>query len=244
MVGSVVYARVITRYSYLISLFLIKSNTTVLATGLNTEQLLGTYGEYVVTGSDFNFDEPEQASTFNADPEPKDIGMLQQVTNLSPDCERIPGYCTTFESDLLVDLNPDFFIVHGYADSPWGFSNFTEQVLAVFPETKIIYNDVSLEGDDCQTHENCYGISMIDLIEQYRELAAFLNLEEPAELEQDYVDLCATASKFSENMKIAHEKGIRTMAAYVDPSTAFYASPVDDVSCFIRFLPYDLFFKI
>merc|ERR1719413_183978 len=30
-------------------------------------------------------------------------------------------------------------------------------------------------------------------------------------------------------MKMAHDKGIRTMAAYVDPSSAFYASPVNDI---------------
>jgi hypothetical protein len=42
--------------------------------------------------------------------------------------------------------------------------------------------------------------------------------------------LCAAATGFAANMKLAHEKGIRTMAAYVDPSSAFYASPVNDVS--------------
>lgn len=203
--------------------------TSLFDYGLTTNQLIGTYGEYVVTGSDFDFDEPEQTSSFNADPEPEDIKMLQQVSNLSPTCERTPGYCTAFDTDMLVDLDPDFLIVHGYADSPWAFSNFTEQVLGDFPETKIIYNDVSLKGDDCQTHENCYGISMIDLIDHYRKLATFLNLEEPAGLEEDYSELCAAANEFSGNMKTAHEKGIRTMAAYVDPSTAFYASPVDDM---------------
>jgi hypothetical protein len=71
---------------------------------------------------------------------------------------------------------------------------------------------------------------MIDVVEQYRELAAFLNLEEPAALKEDFASLCAAATDFAANMKLAHEKGIRTMAAYVDPSSAFYASPVNDVS--------------
>ena len=191
---------------------------------------MGTYGEYVVSGSDYDFDEPEQASTYNADPEPEDIVKLQSVTNLSPDCERIPGYCTLFDSDLLLELNPDYLIVHGYAENPWGFSNFTEQIESIFPTTQIIYNDVSLKGDDCFEHENCYGLSMIDMIEQYKKLALFLNVEEPTQLQQDYVDLCTAATQFTEHMKTAHDKGIRTMASYVDPSTAFYASPVDDVS--------------
>jgi hypothetical protein len=182
-----------------------------------------------VSGSDFDFDQPEQSSSYSADPEPSDIAKLLQTVNLSPDCERTPGYCTAFNITTLVELDPDYLIVHGYADSPWGFANFTE-VKEAFPETKIIYNDISLKGDDCTVHENCYGKSMIDVIEQYRELAVFLNLEEPAALEEDFATLCAAATAFAGNMQLAHEKGIRTMAAYVDPSSAFYASPVNDVS--------------
>lgn len=196
--------------------------------GLGTDQLLGTYGEYVVSGSDFDFEKPEQTSSYNADPEPEDIAKLLQTTNISPECERVPGYCTSFDINILIDLDPDFLVVHGYAGSPWGFSNFTEVELA-FPTSKIIYNDVSLEGKDCSTYENCFGKSMIDLIEQYQELAVFLNLEEPEKLKEDMAALCEAATEFSVHMQGAHEKGIRAMAAYVDPSNAFYASPINDV---------------
>ena len=209
--------------------FLTKRFLPFFFSGLGTDQLIGTYGEYVVSGSDFDFDQPEQSSSYSADPEPRDIEKLLQTVNLSPDCERTPGYCTAFDIKTLVELDPDYLIVHGYADSPWGFANFTE-VKVAFPETKIIYNDISLKGDDCTVYENCYGKSMIDVVEQYRELAAFLNLGEPAKLEEDFATLCAAATDFAVNMQLAHEKGIRTMAAYVDPSSAFYASPVNDVS--------------
>lgn len=147
----------------------------------------------------------------------------------------MPGYCTSFSIDTLLEVNPDFLVVHGYAHSPWGFSNFTEIEVA-FPKAKIIYNDISLDGDDCSTTENCYGKSMIDVVEQYRELALFLNLEEPAKLEEDLTALCEAATEFSAHMKMAHEKGIRAMASYVDPSNAFYASPVNDVSFIDPFL--------
>lgn len=196
--------------------------------GLGTDQLIGTYGEYVVSGSDFDFEQPEQTSSYNADPEPQDIVKLLETTNISPGCERVPGYCTEFNTKTLIELDPDYLIVHGYADSPWGFANFTEVELA-FPKTKIIYNDVSLKGDDCTVYENCYGKSMIDLIEQYQALAVFLNLEEPANLKEDLSSLCAAATEFQEHMKTAHDKGIRTMAAYVDPSSAYYASPINDM---------------
>lgn len=196
--------------------------------GLGTDQLLGTYGEYVVTGSDFDFEQPEQTSSYNADPEPEDIKKLLSTTNLSPGCERVPGYCTEFDIEGLVQLDPDYLIVQGYAHSPWAIANFTEVELA-FPKTKIIYNDVSLAGENCTVHENCVGKSMIDLVEQYQELAAFLNLEEQAQLQQDMAELCAAAGEFQTHMKTAHDKGIRTMAAYVDPSSAFYASPINDM---------------
>jgi len=121
--------------------------------GFDVSQLIG-YGEYVVTGSDYDFNNPEQTSSYNADPEPADLAKLQTVTNLSPGCAQKPGYCTEFNSTTLVDLDPDFLIVHGYAHNPWGFANFTQQVLSVFPQNKIIYNDISLEGSECDDHAN------------------------------------------------------------------------------------------
>ena len=200
---------------------------------------MGTYGEYVTSGSDYDFEEPfDVSSTYTADPEPEEMALLRSVSNLSPECAEIPGYCTSFDSELLVALNPDYLIVPGYADSPWAFKNFTESVELVLAAatnstTQIIYLDVSLKGDDCQDQENCYGLSMIDLIEQFETLATFLNLKIPAQLQQDYQELCSVATTFSEQMQTAHSKGIRTIAAAVDPSSAFYASPVDDVSLIV-----------
>lgn len=145
----------------------------------------------------------------------------------------------------MVDLDPDYLIVHGYAGRPWGFNNFTEVELA-FPTSKIIYNDVSLEGKDCTAHENCFGRSMIKVIENYQELAAFLNLDEPEEIKEDMAALCDAATEFTAHMQVAHENGVRAMAAYVDPSNAYYASPVDDVSWLLKWVVIliDSFFKL
>jgi len=185
----------------------------------------------LVSNSDYDFDSPEQSSSYTADPEPSDIKKLQDVANLSPECERTPGYCTSIDIDKLVELNPDYFFVHGYAGSPWAMDNATFfAIQEVFPLSRIIFSDVSLEGDDCTVTENCYGKSMIDIIEEHMELATFLNLEEPAALQENIKELCNAATEFSAHMQTAHEKGIRTMASYVDPSSAYYASPVNDVS--------------
>lgn len=196
--------------------------------GLGTDQLLGTYGQYFITGSDFDFSQPSQASSFSADPEPEDLVKLQSVSNLSPDCVEDYNYCLQFNISMLVDLNPDYLVVHGFAENPWSFSNFSE-VLAAWPKEKIIYNDVSLEGEDCFETEACYGKSMIDVIEQYIELSEFLNYELPSEFEQDLKDLCGAAQTFQANMQIAHSNGIRTLAGALDPTNSFFANPIDDV---------------
>ena len=104
-----------------------------------------------------------------------------------------------------------------------------------FPKDRIIFNDISLKGDDCTATENCYGKSMIDVVEQYRELGAFLGVEEGPELQAQFADLCEASNEFSAHMKTAHEKGVRTMASYVDPTSGFYASPVNDVSAVVSF---------
>lgn len=114
-------------------------------------------------------------------------------------------------------------------EQPWGFRNFAE-VTSQFPKDKIIFNDISLEGDVCSNHTNCFGKSMIDIIEQYRELSSFLGFDEPASFEEDLKDLCAAAETFANQMEVAHANGIRAMAANLGRSTVYFASPNSDVS--------------
>lgn len=201
----------------------------ILIAGLTNEQLIGTYGEYAIEKSDIDFNSPEQASSYTGDPEPEDLARLQTVTNLSPACAEKPGFCTDFNLTRLLELDPDFLIVHGYGESPWGFRNFAE-VTDSFPKERIIFNDISLEGEGCSNHTKCFGKSMIDIIEQYRELSKFLGFDEPATFEEDLKDLCTAADAFTSQMEVAQNNGVRAMAANLARSTGYFASPNSDVS--------------
>lgn len=78
-------------------------------------------------GSDVDFDTPEQSS-YTADPEPGDLAKPQAVTNLSPGCARKAGFCSEFDLTTLLELDPDFFVVQGYAENGDSdpFPNFAE----------------------------------------------------------------------------------------------------------------------
>jgi len=204
--------------------------------GLDGTQLLGTYGEYINDGSDFDFTQPEMGSSFPADPDADELALLKDSINLSPGCEETAGYCVELDIAKLAELSPDFMLIHGYRHSPWGIANIIENITAAgFPEDRIIFNEVSMAmGPDAKNctdehHKDCYGRSMIDQIETFLELADFLNLDKPAELEGEIEDLCVAATNFAANMKKAQEKGVRALAAYLVPTgTSYFAHVTDD----------------
>jgi len=196
--------------------------------GLTTDQLLGTYGEWVVSGSDYDFDKPELGSTFPTDPTPEEMRLLAQVANLSPSCRA--EYCTEFLLDVLEDLKPDFLLLHGYRHSPWAQAARTANITEIMG-ANVIYTDVSLEGEDCTSDgewKECYGKTMIEVINQNVEVAKFLNLEIPSDLDKDMVRLCESAKLFQQNMTVAHDKGLRVMAAYLGTGTSYFATPIHD----------------
>jgi len=198
--------------------------------GLDESQLLGTYGEWANSGSDYDFENPEMGSSFPADPTPDEMRLLTKVVNLSPGCRA--EYCTEFNMEAFKQLNAEFILVHGYRHSPWAISgiiaNITEET-----NTKVIYNEVSMEGDDCTAgsdgYKSCYGKSMIDVIEDNIETAEFLNFETPDEMAEDMARLCTSATTFQEQMKEAHGLGLRAMAAYLSPTTSYMAAPHHDM---------------
>jgi len=135
---------------------------------------------------------------------------------------------------IFSELDPDFFVVNGYRQEPWAIGPIMANITAGgYPEDRIIYNELSVSnnGADCteEAHVNCYGKSMIDVIETYIELSSFLNLETPDSLDQEMKDLCSAATTFSANMKIAQEKGLRVMPAYLSTGTSYFAHATDDM---------------
>jgi len=206
--------------------------------GLDTEQLLGTYGEWANAGSDFDFNNPEAGSSFPADPNTEELELLKSVVNLSPSCGA--EYCVDFDFETFKLVRPDFFIIHGYRHSPWAINSSNQpellEKITEFMGRPPIYTDVSLEGEGetCSlgNEDNCYGKSMIDVIEQNFDVATFLNLDVPDSLNEERQRLCESALTFQSYMKIAQDNGVRAMAAYLVPSpvgTSYLATPVDDM---------------
>jgi len=197
--------------------------------GLDESQLLGTYGEWANSGSDYDFENPEAGSSFPADPTPEEMRLLTKVVNLSPGCKA--EYCTEFNMEAFKQLDAEFILVHGYRHSAWGISSVIANITAE-TDTKVIYSEVSLEGPDCSSegdYKKCYGKSMIDVIEDNMEIAEFLNFDIPEQLNTDLARLCTSATTFQEQMKVAHERGLRTMAAYLSTTTSYMAAPHHDM---------------
>ena len=106
-------------------------------------------------------------------------------------------------------------------------------ITKTYPEDRIIFMELSLhdDGNDCteDMHVNCHGKSMIEVVENYLELATFLNLDAPEGLDQDMKDLCAAATSFAATTKMAQEKGLRVMPAYLSTGTSYFAHATDDM---------------
>jgi len=76
----------------------------------------------------------------------------------------------------------------------------------------------------------CEGLSMIDVIEEQIELGEYLNIDMPSNFNEDLEALCTASRNFQEDMEIAHEKGIRTMPAYLSGSgTSYFADAKHDM---------------
>lgn len=166
-----------------------------------------------------------------ADPTIDEVELLEKVTNLSPGCGA--EFCVEFDIAGFLELNPDYLVVNGYRQQPWAIDSIIANITKTYPEDQIIFIELSLhnDGEDCteDKHVNCHGKSMIEVVENYLELARFLNLEEPEGLDQDMKDLCAAATSFAATTKVAQDKGLRVMPAYLTTGTSYFAHATDDM---------------
>jgi len=204
--------------------------------GLTDEQLVGTYGEYYNSGSDVDVANPSIGSSLPADPEYDEIQFLEKVVDLSPSCHI--GYCTEFDLNTFLTLDVDEVIYQGYRGAWWGLNEtYTATVIEKVTEKTgkpPIFIEVSKEGaEDCpgdpRSDESvCPGRSMIDIIETNFELATYLNLDIPESVNEDRKALCSAAMEFQQNMQIAHDNGVRVMAAYLGTGTSYFADPTSD----------------
>jgi hypothetical protein len=204
--------------------------------GLGTDQLVGTYGERAVAGSDIDFTNLTEESSFPADPNPEEQEFLSSVTNLSPGCGA--EFCQEFDIEGFRALKPDFIIMHGYRQAVWGLDDRVTEIEAAIGKP-IIYIDISLEGPECKEgsgEDRCYGKSLIEVIAQYEVLAVALGIDIPASVDEDRRRLCQASATFQEIARDAHLRGVRALAAYFSPPEGgdfgtlnYFANPPDDL---------------
>eukprot|EP00977_Amphora_coffeiformis_P021724 scaffold9782_cov150-Amphora_coffeaeformis.AAC.3 len=190
-----------------------------------SDQLVGVYGEYVHDGSDYDFSNLKAGSTYPADPTPEEMEFITSVTHISPSCQK--GYCQEFDLEIFRSLKPDYIVMHGYTGDLWGLEADTEKQVVNVIGNPIIYIDVAQQ-------ENCYGKSMIEVIQQYHDLAVALGIDIPASVKDDQKALCKAAAQFQDAAQIAHTKGIRALAGYISTNqyrnaTSYLAYPSDDM---------------
>lgn len=69
---------------------------------------MGTYGSWVTTASDLDFDDRRKDSTLPADPSPDELKWLStKAVDLSPDCLNNVRCKTFFDLNSLKKVNPD-----------------------------------------------------------------------------------------------------------------------------------------
>lgn len=139
--------------------------------------------------------------------------------------------------EIFRSLKPDYIVMHGYTGDLWGFDADTEKQVVNIIGKPIIYIDVAQQGANCisdQEQQNCYGKSMIEVIQQYHDLARALGIDIPASVRDDQKALCKAAAEFQDAAETAHSKGVRALAGYVSVNefknaTSYFAYPVDDM---------------
>jgi len=191
--------------------------------GLDETQLIGTYGEWGTSGSDFSKTDPE-ASSLPMDPSSEDVKLLQSVVNLSPTCGN--EYCVEFDLQKFEELNPDEFIIHGYRGSPWAIGSILPNITEILGKPPIFLEISMDKADECldDGYKTCAGLSMIEVIDEQFELAKYLDLDTPSSMEEDRINLCKASSNFRDQMKIAQDKGLRIMPAYLTTGLSYYAN--------------------
>lgn len=221
--------------SRLVLLTLLVITLLLCISGLGRDQLVGVYGEYANDGSDYDFTNLLDGSTYPADPTPEEMELITSVTHISPGC--LKGYCQEFDLEIFRSLKPDYIVMHGYRGNLWGFDADTEKQVVNVIGRPIIYIDVAQQGANCiseNEQQNCYGKSMIEVVEQYYDLAQALGIAIPKSVEEDRRALCKAAEEFQDAAELAHTKGVRAMAGYISVNqfrnaTSYLAYPPDDM---------------
>ena len=200
---------------------------TLMHMGMDPSQIIGTYGERAVEGSNLNVLEGANAfsgehfyqvhgdhassthdpSLFPTDPTPEEQAMLAQMLDLSPDCSSTNFWCSHFDHTLL-DANgwPDLIIEGGYHQH-WAW---TDEFLANASARNI---PIVRLTDRWSNDEKPASKSLIEVAQRFEELAHALGVSDvSAATAHDKAELCAEIEAFKPVALEAQMRGVRAMA--------------------------------
>jgi len=208
--------------------------------GLEPERIIATFGERSSSGSNhggYYYDgniayqelshneTPYDPDIFPADPNEDERALLELIPgDLSSKCSTSNFYCDQFDLTYLNENGwPDLIIVGSFyssliSDEVKG--NATARNVPIIQLTNTYSEDEDVEN----------ARDMIAMIERMEELSYALGVDETKSMvSTDKITLCQVANSFQESAQKAHEKGIRSMAAYMP----YQSNPVGVTGAFI-----------
>jgi len=206
--------------------------------GLESSQLKAVYDHWVIRGSDLNMDDPtgQYDSVFDIDPNAEEIEFLQSAIDLTPECTKSSNGCWwSFQKEDIDNLNNDYdFII--LMRTGVGIVQKQEEL-----GTKIIWLDDKYEPntncydtgkyahDEITQDENCYAMSMIDVVMEYEKLATFLGVKPTNKVQMEKKTMCDSAANFVAHTQTLHDKGIYAAPVTLRPyngGTLNWLSPI------------------
>lgn len=197
--------------------------------GMGLDQIKAVYGIWHIRGSDLDYENPSKPTRYpDADPTLEEFEFLSNATNLSPECYTNPRGCQTMDYEILKEVNPDYFLYIDNGSIGKG-TDIIANVMDIGGVKDVVFIDTFYDSargcrdegvngyqyKNAETMEGCYARSMIDIATKVEELAVAMGVEIPDSVTEDKQELCEAAQDFSNTMKEAHERGVRTMAGII-----------------------------
>jgi len=216
--------------------------------GMTADQLTASWGLWGIRGSDYDPEDPQKGSMYpDADPGVEETAFLASSVNLSLSCWKNPRGCFRFDNVtdvialkdqidylLLIDNGGSGFM---QAEEGNGYLAAEDAGMEwIFIDTFYDKNPLCRASNDTSIIidvNQCFGRSMIDIVQRIEELAIFLGADvDMAELEVQKQAACNAATTFTRTMEEFHQKDMRIKVAILgselDQKTGFSSATIRD----------------
>lgn len=190
--------------------------------GMGTDQLIGTYGERSVSGSNHGgyyhdgnvADHGDHGNTaydpsaFPSDPSTEERQMLAGLVDFSPGCSATNYWCAEFNLTVLQNNKPDVIVQGPTATLSDADVLYTLKSMGI----PVIQMNGAYDGRADR------GVGMIEIAQRFEELAMALGLaafKVREATEADKQRMCEAVDDFKAAARAAQHEGVRALAAYI-----------------------------